>query len=95
MCFKTVALVLFYFILSCHHQNQTLPFYLSPIGDIVVQYDEMILAGAFNLHMDDTTTLANDFINVIEAFNLAQNVKSPTYHCGHTLYLIFSLACLI
>uniref|UniRef100_A0AAQ6IB00 Reverse transcriptase domain-containing protein n=1 Tax=Anabas testudineus TaxID=64144 RepID=A0AAQ6IB00_ANATE len=62
------------------------------VADIVVRYDKVIIAGDFNLHIDNNTnTLANYFISLTESFNLVQHVKGPTHNQGHTLDLIFTL----
>ncbi len=62
------------------------------LSSIVVSYDQLIIAGDFNFHIDDISNRSSKaFLNVTESYNLVQHVKDPTHNQGHTLDLVFTL----
>lgn len=56
--------------------------FLSELSDCIAaavfKYDQVIMVGEFNFHVNDATNVpAIDFISVTESFNLLQHVKGP------------------
>lgn len=54
-------------------------------------YDRILCVGDFNVHVCcPSKPLAKDFLEVVDAFNLAQCVTGPTQEHGHMLDLVLS-----
>jgi Endonuclease-reverse transcriptase len=54
---------------------------------------EFLITGDFNLHLDDyQKSQTNQFLSVLDSFNLVQLVTFPTHHDAHTLDLIITTA---
>lgn len=69
-----------------------LPEFSDFMSYIVLNYDKVIIAGDFNIHIDDLSNrFASEFLNITESFNLVQYVFGPTHKCGHTIDLVFTL----
>ena len=52
-----------------------------------------MIAGDFNFHVDNITDkTSQDFLGLIDSFNLKQHVFSPTHRAGHTLDLLITRA---
>ena len=47
--------------------------------------DYVIMAGDFNIHMEEDKLYAKRFKDIIETFNLKQHIETPTHKQGHTL----------
>lgn len=61
------------------------------IGNIATNYDRFLLMGDFNIHVCcHSNSLSQEFLDLIDAFNLLQWVKNPTHTQGHTLDLVLS-----
>ena len=59
------------------------------IGDLRVKHKNLIIAGDFNIHVNNSEDLqANDFLDTIESLGLKNFVLSPTHVKGNTLDLI-------
>lgn len=59
------------------------------IENIQIQYDNILICGDFNFHLNKP--LDNDtvrFNEIISTFSLTQSVQFPTHKCGNTLDLI-------
>ena len=56
---------------------------------ILTKYNNIIIAGDFNIHIDDTNSDEGTiFKDTMDAFGLKQHVRTPTHKDGHTLDLI-------
>ena len=61
------------------------------IDSIILEKDKLILAGDFNIHIDDTSNSdARLFTSTLESYGLDQHVVGPTHEKGHTLDLLIS-----
>jgi len=50
-----------------------------------------VISGDFNIHVDDPTNRhAQQFHELLDAFDLRQNVQHPTHRGGQTLDLVIS-----
>lgn len=59
------------------------------LGDIVLQYDRLSIAGDFNIHICcESNSLAKDFTNLTDSLDFTQVVNGPTHKQGHTLDLV-------
>lgn len=57
-----------------------------------MKLSSLIIAGEFNIHIDDDCNLfARSFISVMDSFNFIHYVSGPTHSKGHTLYLVFTV----
>ena len=55
------------------------------------KYDRVLIDGDCNIHVCcPENSLARDFLNIIDSFNLMQSVLGPTHEHGHTLDLVLS-----
>ena len=59
---------------------------------IVITSHELVILGDFNIRTDlqDTTTEAITYSDVLDLFNLKNHVTFPTHNKGHTLYLVMT-----
>ena len=69
--------------------------FLNEFGDflstLVVKHEDFLLAGDFNIHMDNATDeSAKKLISLLHTFGLKQHVDVPTHSGGHTLDLVIS-----
>ena len=56
---------------------------------ILAKYNNIIIAGDFNIHIDDTNSDEGTiFKDTMDVFGLKNNVRTPTHKDGHTLDLI-------
>ena len=54
-------------------------------------YENCIISGDFNLHMDvETNQQARDFTDMLVAMDFTQHIKGPTHNRGHTLDLVIT-----
>lgn len=54
-------------------------------------YDMIILAGDFNLHIDNLLDpLSTDFLNILNVMDFTQNIMHLTHNRGHTLDLVIT-----
>ena len=61
------------------------------LSDIILKHDRVLIVGDFNIHVCcPTSSLASEFINLLQSFNLTQSVKQPSHVKGHTLDLVLS-----
>ena len=60
-------------------------------GRLVVSYDNILLAGDVNIHMDEDDIYANRFKDIFNSFNFVQHVDFPTHVAGHTLDITVTL----
>lgn len=61
------------------------------LSGIMSNYDRVLIVGDFNIHVCcPMKPLVEDFLNVIDSFNLVQFVTDPTHEHGHTLDLVLS-----
>ena len=69
--------------------------FLSNLSDflstLVAKYNDFILAGDFNIHVDIASDeLSKKLIELLKNFGLRQHVKLPTHNGGHILDLVIS-----
>lgn len=69
--------------------------FLIELGDflstLVVKYDDFLLTGDFNIHMDKTTDESTKkMASLLQNFGLKQHVNFPTHSGGHILDLVIS-----
>ena len=61
------------------------------LAEIMPKYDHVLFLGDFNIHVCcPDKPLVNDFLSLIDSFNLVQCVSGPTHEHGHTLDLVLS-----
>uniref|UniRef100_A0A8C5AN71 Reverse transcriptase domain-containing protein n=1 Tax=Gadus morhua TaxID=8049 RepID=A0A8C5AN71_GADMO len=62
------------------------------LSDIMPNYDRVLIVGDFNIHVccPENNSLARDFLNIIDSFDIVQAVLGPTHERGHTLDLVLS-----
>lgn len=71
------------------HNNNFISEFADFLSRFILQYDKILIVGDFNIHICcGDKPLVNDFLNVIEFFNLTQFVSGPTHQRGHTLDLV-------
>ena len=64
-------------------------------GSLLEQYvtdpSSLLISGDLNLHVDDNLDKSSqDFLTLINSFNLKPRVCSPTHRAGHTLDLLIT-----
>ena len=64
-------------------------------GSLLEQYvtdsSSLLITGDFNLHVDNNLDRSSqDFLALIDSFNLKQHVCSPTHRAGHILDLLMT-----
>lgn len=56
---------------------------------VLTTYDKIILLGVFCFQVNDyTDSMALDFLDRLDCFNLVQHVQSATHRHGNTLNLV-------
>jgi hypothetical protein len=61
------------------------------ISTLVVKYEDFLLTGDFNIHMDNASDESTKKMTaLLQNFGLKQHVESPTHSCGHILDLVIS-----
>ena len=61
------------------------------IPDQLVENDNVLILGDFNIHINDQTNEDSGiFTDIMEALGLSQHVEHPTHRIGNTLDLIFT-----
>ena len=61
------------------------------LSDIVPSSSELLIAGDFNIHVDDlSAAYSSSFLSLLDSFDLNQHIKSPTHECNHTLDLLIT-----
>ncbi len=61
------------------------------LSDIILKHDRVLILGDFNIDMCcPASSLASEFINLLQSCNLTQSVKQPSHVKGHTLDLVLS-----
>ncbi len=61
------------------------------LSDLLVNVDEALIVGDFNIHADNTNdALGLAFTDLINSFGVKQNVTGPIHRFNHTLDLIIS-----
>jgi len=59
------------------------------LSDLLVNVDKALIVGDFNIHIDNTNdALGAAFTDLLNSFEVKQNVTRPTHHFNHTLDLI-------
>ena len=57
---------------------------------LIPKYNNLIIMGDFNMHIDDITNVENLIFNdTMEGLGLSQQVKTPTHRQGNILDLIY------
>ena len=60
------------------------------LSDVIMTHDELLIAGAFNLHFEEPLAPGVSYLKDILAENyLEQRVTQPTHRGGHMLDLAF------
>lgn len=63
------------------------------VAGLILNYDYFLIAGDFNIHVCcESRPLVNEFLNLVDSFNLTQSVSGPTHEKGHTLDLVLSFS---
>lgn len=61
------------------------------LGDLLPKYEQLLILGDFNIHVCCAAdSLAKEFLNLLNAFDLTSQVNIPTHQHGHTLNLILT-----
>ena len=61
------------------------------LSTLVVKYEDFLVAGDFNIHMDNTNDESTKKLaSLLQNFSLKQHVNSPTHSGGHILDLVIS-----
>lgn len=64
-----------------------------PLENLATTVSPILLAGDFNFHVDNNLDYtATRFTQLVDAFNLKQNISLPTHKSGSTLHLIINRA---
>lgn len=64
------------------------------LGDFIAKYDKLMIVGDFNVHVCCAAdSLAKEFINLLNAFDLTLQINVPTHQHGHTLDLVLTYGC--
>ena len=76
-------------------QNSTDVIFIDQLTDFLTtlqtKYNNVIILGDINMHMDDPNNQNACILqDSIEAFDLIQHVKIPTYNKGHTLDVVIT-----
>ena len=85
-------------LLSESNRNYLTNLFLAEFGSLLEQYvsddpASLLIAGDFNFYVDNSADkTSQDFLALIDSFNLKQHVLSPTHHAGHTLDLLITRA---
>ncbi|XP_065809456.1 uncharacterized protein [Labrus bergylta] len=59
------------------------------LSHFISKYDKILVLGDFNIHVCcPSQSLAGDFMDILESFNLTQAIQEPTHSKGHTLDLV-------
>lgn len=66
------------------------------LSDILTRNDNLLIVGDFNIHLCcPAKPLVNEFVQLMDSFNLKQSVSGPTHKLGHILDLVLSSGFLI
>ena len=73
----------------------TTDLFMVEFGSLLEQYvtdsSSLLITGDFNLHIDNNLDKSSqDFLALIDSFNLKQHVCSPTHRAGHSLDLLIT-----
>ena len=69
--------------------NQFIDDFTTWLPDILTKYSNIIIAGDFYIHIDDTNSDEGTiFKDTMDAFGLIQHVRTPTHKDGHIMDLI-------
>ena len=61
------------------------------LSSMAIHSDKMLILGDFNIHVCcPTKPMVNEFLTILDSFNLTQSVCGPTHVKGHTLDLVLS-----
>ena len=71
----------------------TTDYFMVEFGSLLEQYvtgsSSLLITSDFNLHVDNNRDKSSqDFLPLIDSFNLKQHVCSPTHRVGHILDLL-------
>jgi hypothetical protein len=61
------------------------------ISNLVLEWDNIIIVGDFNIHVDDCNdSLSKAFCSLLDGVGFTQNVREPTHKHKHTLDLVLT-----
>lgn len=86
----TPLLILLIYIPPKHNAN-----FLSDLTELLTiacaQYNNIIVLGDFNIHVDSDCASAKDFMAILDYLDFSQRIDFPTHSHSHTLDLICSV----
>ena len=69
--------------------HQTTHSFFNYIGDLKLRWNQFIIMGDFNLHINNAEDAdATQFLDLLDALRLSQLIDVPTHRCGNTLDLV-------
>ena len=78
-----------FILLPNESHNQFIDEFAAWLPNIITKYNNILIAGNFNSHIDDTDCNEGTiFKDTMESFGLIQHVGTPTHEDGHTLDFI-------
>ena len=92
---RSVCIAIIYRPPLSSNRDCTTDHFMVEFGSLLEQYvtdsSSLLITGDFNLHVDNSLDKsAQDFLALIDSFNLKQYVCSPTHRAGHILDLLIT-----
>ena len=90
---RSVCIVIIYRPPLSSNRDCTTDHFMVEFGSLLEQYvtdsSSLLITSDFNLHVDNNLDKSSqDFLALIDSFNLKQHVCSPTHRAGHILDLL-------
>uniref|UniRef100_A0AAR2K341 Reverse transcriptase domain-containing protein n=1 Tax=Pygocentrus nattereri TaxID=42514 RepID=A0AAR2K341_PYGNA len=82
-------------ILLIYRPPKMSPVFISELSDMLSSfipvYSNLLLLGDFNIHVDsESCSFAKSFLDLLNCFDIVQNVNFPTHNKGHVLDIVCS-----
>ena len=58
------------------------------ISEIFPRYDQFLICGDVNIHLDKVSAHSTEFLNCLSSYGLTQHVKEQTHKAGHILDIV-------